>query len=266
MPTRICIGPLLKAGFLLQLLPLLALADPAPTARHIPTAYIAIIIDDMGHSRQRGMAAIDLPAPLTYAIIPDTRHSTRLARYAHDIGKEVMIHLPMANTRSQPMSNIALTGELDHAAYSEVIDRALARVPFAKGLNNHMGSQLTQEPRAMGQLMKSMQEHGMFFVDSRTTPKTIAKTIAAQHNLKSASRDVFLDNSRTLHDIDRQFRKLLELARTRRTAIAIGHPYPETLDYLALALPKLKAENIRIIPVSDMIRMRQAFEQLASAT
>ncbi|MBT4162197.1 MAG: divergent polysaccharide deacetylase family protein [Gammaproteobacteria bacterium] len=245
---------------MLQLGPTPSKSDP------LPSAYIAIIIDDIGHNRVRGMQAIDLPASLTYAVIPDTRHSTGLARYAHRAGKEVMIHLPMANMRNQPMSEIALTQGLTRNDFLHVIDRALIRVPFARGINNHMGSLLTQEPEAMSWLMESVRHRKMFFVDSRTTHKTVASHVARQKNVLSASRDVFLDNDRTLFEIDRQFRRLLKLARRRGTAIAIGHPYRSTLQYLTHAIPILEQEDIKVISISEMIQRRLAKQQIAAKT
>ena len=242
---------------------LLQLASP-PSFSAPESQYVAIIIDDIGHNHRRGKQLIDIPADLTFSIIPDSTHSHRLARYAHESGKEVMVHLPMANARDHPMSRIALTRGLLQDDYPLVIEDALERVPFARGLNNHMGSYLTQEPEAMSWLMDSMKGKGMFFVDSRTTPDTVASSIASKKNVLSASRDVFLDNERTPYAIDRQFRYLLRLAKKQKTAIAIGHPYPSTIDYLSNAIPLLKQENIQVVSVSKVIQMRLATRQVAA--
>jgi polysaccharide deacetylase 2 family uncharacterized protein YibQ len=227
-------------------------------------ATIAIIIDDIGHNRIRGKRAIELPANLTYAVIPDTQHGMTLARYAHNSGKEVMVHLPMENTNNQPMGKLALTSELNEQGFDEIFDLAVQKVPFASGINNHMGSALTQQPQAMAWLMNSVKRHKLYFVDSRTTSKTVASDIAQQRNIMTASRDVFLDNERTTFSIDQQFRRLLRLAKRNQTAIAIGHPYPATLDYLEQVLPLLERENIEIVAVSDMLKLRLAKQQVAA--
>lgn len=218
----------------------------------------------MGHNRVRGERAIRLPADLTYAFIPGTSHSIRLARMANREGKEVMLHLPMANTHNQPLGDFALTTDLSRQDFSQTFEAAMNRVPFASGINNHMGSALTQQPMAMQWLMQSVKKHRLFFVDSRTTPLTVASEIAQQANIRTASRDVFLDNVRTSYEIDRQFRRLLSKAERNRTAIAIGHPYEATIDYLEAVIPILAAENIRIVPVSEIIKMRLASQQLAA--
>jgi polysaccharide deacetylase 2 family uncharacterized protein YibQ len=240
------------------------LLQAAPTAAIAAAPIVAIIIDDLGYNHVQGKRAIDLPAELTYAVIPDTHHATTLARYANDAGKEVMIHLPMENNANLPMSRIALTSGLTREDFQTVLDNALSRVPFARGINNHMGSTLTQQPQAMSWLMDSVKLRQLFFVDSRTTPKTIASSMAMQKNIHTASRDIFLDNERNLYAIDIQFRKMIRMARHKQSIVAIGHPYPATLEYLELALPMLASEGIRIVPVSEVIRTRLAGQQVAS--
>ena len=115
----------------------------------------------------------------------------------------------------------------------------------------------------MAWLIDSVQRHKLYFVDSRTTAKTIASTIARQRNILSGSRDIFLDNERSAFSIDKQFQRLLQLARKDRTAIAIGHPYPQTLDYLERALPQLADEGIAVVTVSDILKLRRAEQQVA---
>ena len=255
-PLQIGFTPFLVA-LLLQLAP-----PPSFSADH---TYIAIIIDDIGHNRRAGERAIDIQAHLTFAVIPETTHAIRLASYAHTAGKEVMVHLPMENTMNQPLGDLALTSGLSEKDVGMVLDRAVRLVPFATGINNHMGSALTQEPQAMAWLMRSVKRHKLFFVDSRTTHKSVASEIALQENIRTASRDVFLDNDRSLYGIDKEFRRLMAVAKQRKTAIAIGHPYPSTLQYLEHAIPMLQDEGIRLISVSEMLKLRLAARQLASS-
>ena len=207
-------------------------------------AYISIIIDDMGYNLDRGKQAIAIPAPLTYAILPNSTHARSLATKAFAAGKEVMVHLPMENTARIPMAQGALTRAQPKDDFLRAIFQSLDQVPHAAGVNNHMGSALTQEPRAMQWLMEAIKDRQMYFIDSRTTPDTIAFTTARSHKLRAASRDIFLDNEKSIYAIDRSFRQLLRIARRKGSAIAIGHPHPTTLAYLAMALPKI--ENIRV--------------------
>lgn len=218
--------------------------------------YIAIIIDDLGHSFKKGQAFIDLPAPLTFAILPHTAHSKKIALSAHAAQKEVILHLPMANVKNTPIGPGGLTANQHRAEFLTALDSAINDVPHAKGINNHTGSYLTQQPEQMVWLMKDMKQRGLFFVDSRTTPNSVAEDIAEDFNVFTSSRDVFLDNERTFDNIDRSFKKLIEKAKQNGTAIGIGHPYPETLSYLQETLPDLEAQGIKVLPTSSLIALQ----------
>ncbi len=228
-------------------------------------AYVAIIIDDIGHNRQRAEQMIAIPAPLTFAIIPETTHAKHLATRAFEAGREVMVHLPMENTQNQPMGNLHLTRQHQQADFDAIVKQALSAVPYASGVNNHMGSALTQRPQSMAWLMRSIKRHNLYFIDSRTTNRTVANEIALQEHLRAASRDVFLDNERTLYETDRQFRELIRTARAQKTAIGIGHPYPTTLEYLSLAMSLLESEGIELVSVSELLAIRRSSLQIASS-
>jgi hypothetical protein len=222
-----------------------------------PLAYIAIIIDDLGHSKKQGEAFIEIPAPLTFAILPHTAHSQSIATSAHAAQKEVMIHLPMANLQNIPIGPGGLRASLPRSEFLLALDAAIADVPFAKGINNHTGSYLTQRREEMSWLMTEMKKQELFFIDSRTTEKSVAGEVAREHAVISSSRDVFLDNQRREADIDAAFQKLVAKAKVQGTAIGIGHPYPETLSYLAKTIPTLEAEGIRVLPASSLIAKQQ---------
>ena len=218
---------------------------------------VAIIIDDLGHSLKKGEAFIELPAPITFAILPHTAHSKALAESANSANKEVIVHLPMANLKNTPIGPGGLTASQPRVDFLLALDAAIADVPFAKGMNNHTGSYLTQQPEQMSWLMSDMKRRGFYFVDSRTTPNSIARDTAEKLGVVTSSRDVFLDNERSIESIDLAFQKLIEKAEENGTAIAIGHPYPETLEYLTMALPRLKSMGISVLSVSELIKRQQ---------
>lgn len=231
-------------------------ADPGSQPK-TGTAYLAIIIDDVGNNYSRGQRAIDLPGDLTYAVLPYTRYGAELARQANASGKEVMVHMPMANISDKDIGPGGLVPELRKESFLARVDNALARVPFATGVNNHMGSFMTQQRTEMAWLMNELGRRNMFFVDSRTTPRTVAYEVAQEQRVFSSSRDVFLDNELTLYDIDVAFRQLIRTAKRNGSAIAIGHPHQETLDYLELVLPQLDSIGIRLVPASTLIAIQQ---------
>lgn len=220
------------------------------------SVYVSIIIDDLGYSWRNGLRAIDLPGDITYSVLPYTNHSKSLARLANRAGKEVMLHLPMENVRNQDIGPDGLTAEQDKATFTLNLEKALADVPFISGVNNHMGSYLTQQPRQMAWLMEEIQHRHIFFIDSRTTPGSIASLVAQNKNVRESSRDVFLDNDPTFFEIDRSFRDLIRIARKTGSAIAIGHPYTNTLAYLEMALPMLNDIGISLVSTSELLKKR----------
>ncbi|WP_295477834.1 divergent polysaccharide deacetylase family protein [uncultured Pseudomonas sp.] len=231
---------------------LLAAASLGAVAGEPAKAYLSLIIDDLGQNPDRDSRTLALPGPVTLAIMPDTPHASEFARQAHKAGKTVILHMPM----DPATGPYAWHPGLPISELESRLNAALLKVPFAAGINNHMGSRMTAEPQAMAWLMEELQRRHMFFVDSRTSAKTVAAAQAQRIGLASVSRDVFLDDERTAEAITRQLRSAVDLARKQGSAVIIGHPYPVTLDVLERELPKLKAQGIEWIELRHMIGER----------
>lgn len=225
-----------------------------------PAAVISIIIDDLGYSSSLGKKAIQLPNAVTLSVLPDSPHALTLSQQAIKHGHELMLHLPMQSV-SNPDRHEAGTLALDtlESDFKITIQRFLENFPAATGVNNHMGSLLTQHPGHMAWLMQTLAEHkGLYFVDSRTTDKTIAATIAGEYAIPHTSRNVFLDNKpRDEAHVRLQLKRLLRLARQQGHALAIGHPHPATIKVLKQMLPRLAAQGYEIVPVSRYIQIQE---------
>jgi polysaccharide deacetylase 2 family uncharacterized protein YibQ len=222
-------------------------ADPRPR--------IAIIIDDLGYQLEAGRRAIMLPGPVAFAILPSTPHSKRLAQFANDRGKDVLLHLPLeaANYRG-PAEPGGITLDMTRPAFKETFAEAIETVPFAVGVSSHRGSLLTRHPGHMAWLMQEIGERdNLFFIDSYTTHESIALSAAAEAGIAAARRDVFLDHERTVEAIVRELDRLKKLARRNGQAVAIGHPFPETLEVLERELPVLKDEGFELITISELL-------------
>ncbi|WP_434679011.1 divergent polysaccharide deacetylase family protein [Pseudomonas sp. R1-18] len=227
-------------------------AAPAVPASRPAVAYLTVIIDDLGQSPERDSRTLALPGPVTLAIMPDTPHATDFAHQAHKAGKTIILHMPM----DPATGPYAWHPGLPIAELESRLNAALLKVPYAAGINNHMGSRMTSEPVAMGWLMAELQRRHLFFVDSRTSARTVAAAQAQKIGLASVSRDVFLDDERTADAIARQLRIAVELAHKQGSAVVIGHPYPATLDVLERELPRLKAQGVEWIDLPSMISLR----------
>lgn len=217
-----------------------------------------LIIDDLGYARYWGERVTALPGEITCAVLPHVPHSEKLARLAHQSGKEVILHAPMSNRQGRPLGPGAMTAEMTELELLSKLLWNLASVPHARGLNNHMGSLLTQQEQPMRWIMREAKRNGLFFIDSRTTGGSKAPELALKYEVPFAVRDVFLDHDRDPREISRAFDKWTRIARTRGHAVAIGHPYPETVEFLEQNLPRLAELGIRLIPASEMARLRLA--------
>lgn len=230
-----------------------ALTSAPPATAELPV--VAIVIDDLGHALDPGLQVAALDGPVTCSILPHTPSGPALARRCHASGKEVMLHLPM-----QPADSSEHPGhgalEIVHSRHElrHRLRAAMATVPHASGVNNHMGSLLTRHLAPMQWLMESLGERSdLFFVDSKTTPGTVAWRVAESNGLRTARRDVFLDHSPRPADIRREFERLKQTARAQGFALAIGHPYPQTLAILRAELPRLREEGIMLVSVDRLI-------------
>lgn len=217
-------------------------------------ARLAIIIDDLGNDYAAAQRVLQLPPQITLAILPRLHYSRRIAEQAHRNGHEIMLHQPMSSLSYKAMGPGGLTLLHTLADIDAVLQANLASVPHVSGVNNHMGSLMTRDPDSMRWLMSALRRQGdLFFVDSRTDPGTQAERVARENGVKSARRDVFLDNDSDKQAIRAQFEQAYRLARERGSAIVIGHPYPQTLAVTREQMARWPELGIVLTPVSQVI-------------
>ena len=219
-------------------------------------ARVAIIIDDLGYHLEEGKRAIGLPGPVAFAVLPGTPRGPLLARHAHAHGKEVLLHLPLQAQPDEPQHHPEeIHLDMSQEGVGLALDAALASVPHAIGVNSHRGSMLTRHPGHMQWLMQAIREREpLFFIDSYTTHKSVALQMAQEAGIDAVKRDVFLDPDRAPETVAREFERMKELARQRGAVVAIGHPYPATLELLERELPKLADEGIELVRISEILR------------
>jgi polysaccharide deacetylase 2 family uncharacterized protein YibQ len=217
----------------------------------------AIVIDDLGQDPRAPRQLLALPYPLTFSILPRLPYSLETAREAHRAGREVMLHLPMEpepGPHTSPGEQPIRTG-MTPEDMKRILVSDLASVPYAVGVNNHMGSRATTRLPLMASLMEDLAEHHLYFVDSRTTPDTVALETARRQGIPAFYRSVFLDDTETLAYTLEQLRELCRVVELQGVALAIGHPYPTTLTALAKFLPELERVDIQLVPPSQLVRL-----------
>lgn len=224
---------------LLSSLPLMAKAEPK----------LALIIDDLGYNHH-DQVVLSLPRAVTLSILPHTPFGAALAARAR---QPVMLHLPMQPEGHPALEKGTLTEQQSPAQMQHILDSALADIPEARGVNNHMGSRLTQDRQRMNWLMTQLAQRHLYFVDSRTTAHSQAMAAAIAAAVPAVERQVFLDN--TPASLPKQWHRALRLARQHGQVVVIAHPHPYTLRFLQKALTQLK--GIELVPVTALLPGQQ---------
>ena len=236
---------------LLAALPCSVLANNADSQPRI-----AIVIDDLGNSTFQ-MKFTDLPGALTLALLPHTPYAQKLAHSAASQGKEVIIHMPMqANGNDQAGIGVLTTAD-DKTHFVLLLEQAFMQFPDAVGMNNHMGSRLTELDQPMHWLMEQLALRDFYFLDSRTTAATRAEEIARHYQIPVVRRHIFLDNDPQLSEISKRWDALLEHAKQHGQAVAIGHPHRTTYEFLKAKLPELSGAGIELVFASELAGVKQ---------
>jgi polysaccharide deacetylase 2 family uncharacterized protein YibQ len=211
---------------------------------------LAIVIDDFGYRPAQENKVIALPANISVAVLPNAPHAREMATKAHNAGHEVLIHLPMAPLSKQPLEKDTLRPDMGSGEIERIIREAVNDVPYAVGLNNHMGSAMTSSLFGMQKVMQALGQYNLYFLDSMTIGNSQSMRAAAGTNVKVIKRKVFLDDTQNEADIRFQFNRAVELARRNGSAIAIGHPHPSTVRVLQQMVYSLPADITLVRPSS----------------
>lgn len=215
-------------------------------------AQLAIVIDDFGYRQHNEEQIIKLSPNITVAVLPNSPNAHRIANIAHQHGNDVIIHLPMAPFGKQPLEKDTLYPYMEEEEVDRIVTDAVAQVPHAIGVNNHMGSLMTSNQIGMENVMKALRHHSMFFLDSKTVGKTAVIDAASIYDIPVLERDVFLDDKQNEAAISQQFELAIKVARKNGSAIAIGHPHPQTINVLKNKLANLPLD-IELIKVSQLV-------------
>ncbi|MFP1756715.1 divergent polysaccharide deacetylase family protein [Lonsdalea quercina] len=209
---------------------------------------LSIVIDDFGYRLHDERQVLAMPTAISVAVLPNAPNAREMATEAHQQGHEVLIHLPMAPMSKQPLERDTLRPDMSSEEIRRILREAVSKVPYAVGLNNHMGSAMTASLPGMQKVMQAMTAYPLYFLDSMTIGSSQASRAAEGTGVKVVKRRVFLDDSQNENDIRKQFNRAVELARRNGSAIAIGHPHPNTLRVLQQMLPTLPPDIVLVRP------------------
>lgn len=216
---------------------------------------VAIIFDDAGYSPRAAQEVMALGRPVTISVLPGLPFSTTIANEAARRGVQVILHLPLEpDNPSLPLGPGGVAVGMSDEEIQKAVAEDLATVPMAVGANNHMGSRGTADPRVMRAVIQVIKARHLFFVDSLTSPRSVAAGVARELGVPTAVRAVFLDNQDDEVYVQGQLRLLIKLAVRRGQAIAIGHVGRVTAGVLREMLPEFDEAGIQFVEVSHLVR------------
>nr|CRH07355.1 conserved exported protein of unknown function [Candidatus Magnetococcus massalia] len=234
--------------------------DPAekrvkPNRKRSRKVRIAMVIDDLGYNGPIGRAIVKLPADITLAVLPGGPYSRQLVNIGHRMGRELILHQPMEPKgfpRVDPGPGALLQG-MSSKQVQRILNHNLDQFPEVVGVNNHMGSSVTENRGVMNAVMKVLVKRELYFIDSRTSAKSVAYRAASRYGVPRAKRSVFIDNRRTVSAVLKRLDELVAYAKRNGYGIGIGHPYGVTLKALRMWLPTLEEQDVEVIRASRLL-------------
>lgn len=216
---------------------------------------IALIIDDIGYSPSNARQFLNLGVPITFAILPRLAYSYELAIEIHDNGHEILLHQPMEpyNVDAFDPGPGALYVGDGPDRIKRIIEENITDVPYAAGVNNHMGSRFTEAYEEIRETLKFVRENGLFFVDSLTSSHSMAYRTAKTLHMAATGRNIFLDNIHDESAIYYQLNKLKRHSIKYGQAVGIGHPFSETVHTIGRFIKNNKNSNISWVHVSEVL-------------
>ncbi len=231
-------------------------AVPGPVLGNVPRGdgvRLAIVIDDLGRSVQDARRIFAVDAAISFAILPFETRTREVAQVLESLGAETLLHLPMQASGPQNPGPGALLLEMSAEEVTKRTREALDQVGSVSGVNNHMGSAFSQNESGMRSVLEVLVGRDLFFLDSRTSARSRGFQIARELGIASAERTVFLDNDDSKLAVRAQFERLLDEGRALGAAIAIGHPYPNTIAVLEEEVKAAKQLGYEFVSVSELL-------------
>jgi len=217
---------------------------------------VALILDDIGYDRAIVKKFLELDLSLTLSMLPKSPFKKSIVAEARKHHTEIMLHQPMEPfefPRIKPGPGSLLSSMTPDELVEQFVQN-LDAMPFVSGVNNHMGSKMTANAAQMRQIFSILKKRKLFFIDSRTTEKTICRPSAALLQIPFGERDIFIDHVLDDAFIQKQLYELVRIAKTHGEAIGIAHPHRKTLKILQAVVPDLKKE-VRFVPASEVARI-----------
>ncbi len=230
---------------------------PPEIKRQIMESKYAIVIDDVGSSLELlDEATKKFPKIVTFAIIPFQKYSKESAELLHKEGFHIILHSPMEALESDQnykVKDIIKTGMSEREVF-KTLELQLESVPYAEGVNNHTGSKATKDEELMRKVMRYLKKKNLYFLDSRTTPLTVAMKVAMEEGVPTMERRVFFDDISDEIEITKKVDEFILCGEKEEKVCAIGHLRSNTIDVLSTRIPYWQKRGIQFFSLSDIIK------------
>lgn len=226
---------------------------PVKKPDYFETPMIAIVIDDMGISKKRTSDINSLNFPITSSFLTYGKDLDEQISSSHKAGHEIIAHIPMEAYSTKDVAPDVLKLSMSKKNIQDNLNEMLDIFAGIKGINNHMGSKFTESSKHMDEVMKVLKKRNLFFLDSKTSSKSVGSKMAKKHNTSYVHRHVFLDNNNDLKYILKQLETTERIAKKRGYAIAIGHPKTQTYEALKIWLPTIEQKGFKLVHISDIV-------------
>jgi uncharacterized protein len=215
---------------------------------------IAVILDDWGYHDGNFQYLDRIKYPFTISVLPGLAHSREAAEIAHKDKKAVMLHLPMEPKKKMPLEKMTVKAGMSEGEVKYIVEKLIQNIPYFKGVNNHEGSLATENKRIMDIVLNELKQKNLFFIDSLTSPGSVAIPAARQAGVPANARSIFIDNKKEIEYNERQISRLKEAAKKKGWAIGIGHDDPVTLQALEKNMPLLEAEGFEFVYAAELVQ------------
>jgi len=230
-------------------------------ARSRPEGKVAFVIDDWGYSLNNIDTLFQIERPVTLAVLPHLRYSKEISDRVKKQGREydVILHLPLESKSGKSAERDTISRNMKKDRALVILKEDIESVPGMIGVSNHQGSRATEDKEIMKIILGELKKRDLFFLDSRTTPVSVCGNVSDKIGLRHAERGVFLDLAQKKEEkqykayVRKQIRELINIAKSKGSAIAIGHDKKFTLEAIKESIPDIEKENIKIVPLKDLV-------------
>jgi polysaccharide deacetylase 2 family uncharacterized protein YibQ len=125
-----------------------------------------------------------------------------------------------------------------------------------------MGSRFAASREHMEPVLEELKGQGLLFLDNRDSDSSLAAALASEIGVPRAVNDRSLDRAQASRvAIDARLVQIENMARSAGFAVAMGRPYPVTIERLSEWVKGLEARGFALAPISALANRQTRIAQ-----